>query len=168
MLPCAAMVRIRKALPVADDISGDGDQSVSESLFRKTAAGAIEQLGCDSQTARRDALLAKVLADHACLPVDADSNEATVFLGRLLKDRHACEYLGLNYHNGLHWIHKEFLESLVWWLLFVTTVFKLEIVKGTALDIERLSKTARVVLACAESAGYCVEHLAQPAPNDMS
>jgi glycosidase len=95
---------------------------VSDWLLTDGIAGAFTGLGREQWLAELDARLLELVTRHAPAFGTGAVGKLKAFARRLLHDPAVRDYLFANKHEGILWINKEQMESLVYWLFFTSMV----------------------------------------------
>lgn len=125
-------------------------------LLLRALARSFRALGVDEWMAHLESLLAEILLDHAALAEAAAPGTRAAALKALFDDPAAQQYLQFNRHQGIVWLRKESIESLLYMIVFDVALQSRKKDPEAAGLLEGLARNAQAVLDGAEAGGYQV------------
>ena len=132
---------------------------IDEWRLGKIIARSLRSLGCDRETAVREARLVKILSKYQAW-WKSPHKGVGIKLKRLLKDRDVQGYLQFNRFAGALWFRKERFEELVHWLFAVSTITAAADARTREEALSRVDagrfRAAVKLLRAARDAGYRV------------
>jgi len=137
---------------------------MDEWLLGSVISQTFQSLGCDAESARREADLVKILVSHRqVLGSPQQKERIQPDLRSLFFEPEVQQFLEFNWYDGILWFNKERFEELMEWLLLVSifdlmTTFALIDQKLADAIRERYSVFRRVCRR-AERSGFRVERM---------
>jgi len=133
-------------------------------LLRRGMVDAFVGLGREDWLATLDMELVDIAIRYLPLPAAAGGDEQrSELLRAMLDDPTVRDYLFINQFDGILWLNKEQLESMMYWLLFLDAV---RLTADSALNTSVLAaaiqgsfELTQGILRAAETARYQVQEL---------
>ncbi|MCP4642281.1 MAG: alpha-amylase [bacterium] len=146
-----------------DDVPGAAAHWMDEWLMARGVSEAFTELGREEWRAKLDTKLVRIALHYVPVLSGAGKRAVRPLFARLLNDPAVRDYLYMNRFDGVLWLNREQLQTMVYWLFLFSVV---TLVTDTSLDarartdaIQRRFEAMDTFLTTAEKAHYQVEEI---------